>query len=425
MALEMRRQLQELQTRQIPIHDPALEASNMRELQSKQEELRQNQEDFDDRLRQLDDEEKAVAQTRNALEADADALQKMRSRCERDLAKARQDADAEIRSLWKVFEQRRQQAEQEISRALSAVPAPPPPAVPAPVAVMVSTGSTERRRQLDHRSAELTSFARHLKRTRERLQDNAAVERDNVQLRAALAALETATAAAPVAQQVPDNRVELAGLERENERLRQENSDLRRKIEAPRQDPETRVQMVKLEGQMAGLRKQAELAAAAEQEQRNRLGSLEKEMRDRDNLIVQLQDRLNKGGVWDTATFNALEAELIFNRRELERDRQALADQASQLRERQLELKDAIRENEVQMSRERAQLARDRAELTRMRDEVRGQQERRQRTGTGRDPLAALRSQDADTVVDGKLEEAPKPSPSKPRLTSQRRRPGT
>jgi chromosome segregation ATPase len=235
-------------------------------------------------------------------------------------------------------------------------------------------GDAEEARRLDRRRTELDHFARHLRRLR-------------LRLAAAPAAAAPVAAAVPVAADAPQA--------------------------AP--NPEVEIRLREAEALVASLRKQAEVAAGHEEEQRRRAERLEREMHERDNLIDRLQARVNGLGHEVTSGFHRIEADMVEYRQELERDRQMLDEQLRQLQTRQTELDQAAREAELQMSRERAQLARERIELNRLRDDLRVEQQRLVREGGARERLAPLRRLKEELTDKRSGEVTPVPPRPRPR----------
>ena len=120
------------------------------------------------------------------------------------------------------------------------------------------------------------------------------------------------------------------------------------------------------------------------------LHDLREQLKEKDNLIEQLQAARQETTVSSFTDDHDYEAELTEFRRQLEADRQGLNQELEQLRCRNAELHDAARDAELQLSRERAQLARERVELDRMREEIRQQLECIQRDAGLRERLSAV-----------------------------------
>jgi pSer/pThr/pTyr-binding forkhead associated (FHA) protein len=121
------------------------------------------------------------------------------------------------------------------------------------------------------------------------------------------------------------------------------------------------------------------------------IASLRQQVRERDALLEEMQQRLarHSGPVSEDAA--DFEAELNRCRQEVEKDRREMNDQLAQLRERHEEMEEAAREAELQMARERAQIAREQAELNRLRSELSRAENRSPKERDLRERLAGIR----------------------------------
>jgi len=333
------------------------------DLERQGEALRKARADLDERLRQVEQDERELADRRTALERDENALQQLRVQLEREARRPHEEAEA-----------RRQALEEEGRRAAERAAA-----------------LAEEAARLERRGAELECFARHLRQLRQEPAWDVEQVAELVRLREEVEELRTARAARP--DTVPDmpSPVRAAELAGEAARAREAAALFQGELAALATElNESHVKLQEEINSAAALRKQADIALANEDEMRRRVERLERDLRDRDNLIERLQAR-NQANPWDTQALSAVEMEMNRFRLELDRDRRELEEGLRQLRQGQEELHQARRDAELEMSRERAQVARDRVELSRLRDQIRCEQERVAREAGSRARLAPRR----------------------------------
>jgi hypothetical protein len=276
-------------------------------------------------------------QSQEEVDQPADRFRALQRELE-DRRRRQEEAEARLRAEREALEERARRIEEAERRTAASQPQ----AEPVPAA---------QREELERRAEELGVQSRNL-----------TLRHLLVQEQAQGLAREQEAFRRERAEGVGEDRWETDRLRLQVEVLEAEAADLKARFEAQESELAT---LRALEDAQAGV---VELSGSAEMPAL--IASLRQQVRERDALLEQMQERLARhsgGPGQDDADY---EAELNHYRRELEKDRREMNEQLAQLQERHRDLEEAAREMELQMARERAQIAREQAELNRLRNEL-------------------------------------------------------
>ncbi len=214
--------------------------------------------------------------------------------------------------------------------------------------------------------------------------------------------------AGPDSEDHGDEAAEVDRLRHQVEELEAEAADLRARFEEQEAELTTLRSLEDAQAAMVELSGGANVQAL--------LASLRQQVRERDALLAEMEERLARHSAGPALEDDGYEAELNRYRQELEKDRRELNEQFTQLQVRHAEMEEAAREAELQMARERAQIAREQAELNRLRNELSLAQNRSPRERGLQERLAAVRRLQQETRDKGGAEPpAQEGAPERPR----------
>ncbi len=306
------------------------------------------------------------------VDQQADRLRTLQRELE-ERRRRQEEAEAALKAERAEVEQRARRLEEAEHRAAEAQP----PMAPAPAAD---------RAELERRAEELSIQSRNL--TQRHLL---------VQEQAQELAREQEAFRRERDEQAEESRREADRLRLQVQVLEAETADLRTRFEAQQAELTALQALEDAQAAFVELSGGTEIPAL--------IASLRQQVRERDALLEQMQERLARhSGSPDTEAAD-YEAELNHYRRELEKDRREMNEQLAQLQERHRELEEAARETELQMARERAQIAREQAELNRLRNELSLAEKRSPKENDLRQRLAGVMRLKQE-ILDKQAEEA-------------------
>lgn len=374
------------------------------------EALQQYSQELEQQARQLREAEAHFAAQREAALRELGEQQARLQQFELALTQRQQQAEADLEERWREFRQRCEERERALDeQARSAAPA----ALPSPEEVW----------KLDLRKKELLCYSRHLRRCRQRLQEEQQllhqvrrqVESESREL--SQAADRMAAARTELDPEPDEAQASAAALQEQRARLDAMLEDLQRlfaearrhqaaELEALRQ---TREQLLQLPQVPSPEPAASPPEAPAGSEQAAELARLQEQVREKDALVQTLREQARAGLAMDEAEIESYETELNDYRRQLEAERQSFDEEVRQLKARNAELDTAAREMELELSRERARLSHERSHLDRLRAELQMELELVTRDPELRERLAPLQRTRPETDEAGPA--APTPVP--------------
>lgn len=334
LALKLRKRLRET------LANPD---ASIHKLDHKAAELRMKIHEYDQRATQLEQAEREQERDRATLDRDIEKHNAHVQQVENDLARRLSEADEEVHAKWLAFQERCRR--EDIRREC---------AKPVHLTVEQESVHAESEELFEKRMATLAQAESSLHEQR------AEVSRMIGDLRALQESIRSHQSA------------DVASLVRENEELRAQLADVETRLATttPTAGP--------------GAKSPNGNSLETENEILKRL------LTEKDEIIEEARRRQALAPPL-TQDLEKYEVELHQYRQQLESDRATLNAEIDHLRIRNQEMDKSLRDMEMEMSRERADLARERTRLDRLRDDVRAELERTQRDASMRETFGSVK----------------------------------